>query len=282
MSSEELKPCPFCGFHPSVTDDDCIYPVTMDRKVWSLHCYETGGGCSAAVLGGSPEECIALWNTRAQLAAIQGGMGEEVEVVAWRHFGDASRLLCDLGKQRSVPGDYAAEFNIPLMTVAQHQRITAAMAAEVERLSRMLNNATNDGIKLADERDALRAELAEVKGREAVAWVNPKFLSSNDLLIYASHQQLSKEQVPLYASPSASPDVEGLVKALQRLLSWSDRQVCTHEETHRGGAIWEICDMCGAKWADDEGGKPELKWPDEIEGARTALSTWRHAQEGKP
>lgn len=64
ISSKELKSCPFCGFHPSASADDCIYPVTADRKVWSLNCYETGGGCGAAVLGGSPEECIALWNTR--------------------------------------------------------------------------------------------------------------------------------------------------------------------------------------------------------------------------
>lgn len=64
VSSKELKSCPFCGFHPSASADDCIYPVTADRKVWSLNCYETGGGCGAAVLGGSPEECITLWNTR--------------------------------------------------------------------------------------------------------------------------------------------------------------------------------------------------------------------------
>jgi hypothetical protein len=26
---------------------------------------------------------------------------------------------------------------------------------------------------------------------------------------------------------------------------------CLHEVTHRGGAIWTICDDCGRKWADD-------------------------------
>ena len=214
---------------------------------------------------------------RAQLAAIQGGMGEEVEVVAWRHFGDASRLLCDLGKQRSVPGDYAAEFNIPLMTVAQHQRITAAMAAEVERWERNFRDIHEPALRDAHAYiQELRAELAEVKGREAACFVVGKLEKT---AVIAPPLPVGTK---LYALPPASPDVEGLVKALQRLLSWSDRQVCTHEETHRGGAIWEICDMCGAKWADDEGGKPEFKWPDEIEGARTALSTWRQAQENKP
>ncbi len=88
----------------------------------------------------------------AQLAAIQGGMGEVVEVVAY--------LLPDYAICRRLSTCSEMKIGEPLMTVAQHQRITAAMAAEVERLSRMLNNATNDGIKLADERDALAAELA--------------------------------------------------------------------------------------------------------------------------
>jgi hypothetical protein len=47
-----------------------------------------------------------------------------------------------------------------------------------------------------------------------------------------------------------------------------ERQQCLHEETHRGGAIWEICSMCGCKWADDEGGKPEQLEPKEITHVR--------------
>lgn len=66
-------------------------------------------------------------NSRAQLPS-QGG--EAVEVVAWRHWGDKTRLLCDLGKQRAVPGTIADEFTVPLMTVAQHQRIMAAASAK--------------------------------------------------------------------------------------------------------------------------------------------------------
>ena len=66
-------------------------------------------------------------------------------------------------------------------------------------------------------------------------------------------------------------EVQRLREALKHLLSYAERQICEHEETHRGGAIWEICDMCGVKWADDEGGKPEFKWPDEIKAAHAAL-----------
>lgn len=37
---------------------------------------------------------------------------------------------------------------------------------------------------------------------------------------------------------------------------------CAHENTHRGGAIWTICDSCRAKWADDQGGfKPNGEIP---------------------
>lgn len=63
------------------------------------------------------------------------------------------------------------------------------------------------------------------------------------------------------------------------LLREIERQTCTHEETHRGGFVWEICDSCGAKWADDEGGKPEFKWPKVVERAHAMLAA---APETKP
>lgn len=69
-----------------------------------------------------------------------------------------------------------------------------------------------------------------------------------------------------------SDEVQKLREVLTRLLSYAERQICTHEETHRGGAIWEICDICGDMWADDKGGKPEFKWPAEIEAARAILA----------
>lgn len=69
---------------------------------------------------------------RAQLPS-QGG--EAVEVVAWRHWGDKTRLLCDLGKQRAIPGTIADEFTVPLMTVAQHQRILAAATHPADQVA---------------------------------------------------------------------------------------------------------------------------------------------------
>lgn len=61
----KLKSCPFCGFEPDPEDNDCIYPVGHDQTLWNLNCYETGGGCSAHVLGKTIEECVEKWNRRA-------------------------------------------------------------------------------------------------------------------------------------------------------------------------------------------------------------------------
>ena len=63
-----------------------------------------------------------------------------------------------------------------------------------------------------------------------------------------------------------------LREALKKLLDLSERYTCQHEETHRGGFLWEICDVCGDKWADDMGGKTEWKDPAEWLAARAALA----------
>lgn len=59
---------------------------------------------------------------------------------------------------------------------------------------------------------------------------------------------------------------------IRRLVEHIERETCTHDETHRGGAIWEICDFCGQKWSDDRNPKPEFKWPQVVEDARAMLS----------
>ena len=63
-----------------------------------------------------------------------------------------------------------------------------------------------------------------------------------------------------------------LLLALDSLLQRDISNTCTHETTHRGGAIWEICDDCGAKWADDRGGKPKWKDPKEWEDAKEIIA----------
>lgn len=63
-----------------------------------------------------------------------------------------------------------------------------------------------------------------------------------------------------------------LRSALLNLLRRDEQNTCTHEKTHRGGALWEICDDCGAAWADDVGGKPKWNDPPEWVEARAALN----------
>lgn len=63
--------------------------------------------------------------------------------------------------------------------------------------------------------------------------------------------------------------------ALSSLNRFASQQICEHTETYRGGTMLEICRQCGAKWADDEGGKPNFVEPVVITNAIAALEAWR-------
>ena len=62
-----------------------------------------------------------------------------------------------------------------------------------------------------------------------------------------------------------------LERAAKAALDDWDRNTCTHEDTHRGGFIWTICDVCERKWADDEGGFQPYSDPPGIASLRAAL-----------
>ena len=140
---------------------------------------------------------------RAQLAAIQGGMVETIEPCA------------DLNHHER----YRAGWNACL---AQHQRITAAMAAEVEtwRSNALMLEQANVG--LAQLNGKLRAELAEVKGWDAVGEVQLRTGGGISLL----HVDLTQPLPPgtkLYTAPQPAPaqDVTAVLKMARAL---SDRQ----------------------------------------------------------
>lgn len=61
-------------------------------------------------------------------------------------------------------------------------------------------------------------------------------------------------------------------EAYEALLKIAYRNICTHEERHRAGAIWEVCDGCSAKWADDEGGFKPSKSVLELEAIQDAVA----------
>jgi len=70
------------------------------------------------------------------------------------------------------------------------------------------------------------------------------------------------------AKKKEAANLKGL---LADLLRYAERNECEHDNTHRGGVIWTVCDGCGKKWADDEGGFKPYKQPPEIAAARAAL-----------
>ncbi len=67
---------------------------------------------------------------------------------------------------------------------------------------------------------------------------------------------------------------EKLAEATQELLKCAEQQECHHEETHRGGVLWTICNNCDRKWADDDGGFQPYVEPVEITAAREALDAF--------
>lgn len=76
-------------------------------------------------------------------------------------------------------------------------------------------------------------------------------------------------------SPESAPSGEGkeLVEAAKAALAQIEADECHHEDTQRGGAIWTICNGCGRKWADDEGGFKPYVEPGYITRLRAAIAS---------
>lgn len=80
-----------------------------------------------------------------------------------------------------------------------------------------------------------------------------------------------KEQQPDLAQLGAS-----MAGALEKLVRFAGGHACEHEDTHRAGAIWTVCNSCGRKWADGEG-SPEPFIPEGLEEGIQALAAYRAA-----
>ena len=65
-------------------------------------------------------------------------------------------------------------------------------------------------------------------------------------------------------------------RVLKDLLDHVDLITCQHDDTHRGGVIWTICDSCGRKWADDEGGFVPYEDAPAVAKARATLKGKSH------
>ena len=80
--------------------------------------------------------------------------------------------------------------------------------------------------------------------------------------------------------PTNPEYVEMLREALEQCLKAIPH--CEHGDTHRGGAIWTICDSCGKQWADDEGGFQPEPMPKAMQKAIAALSAPAPKQKLRP
>lgn len=70
--------------------------------------------------------------------------------------------------------------------------------------------------------------------------------------------------------------------AIRKALDYADGAICRHDSTHRGGVIWTICDECGCKWADDEGGFKASSWPPLLDAAYGVIATHEEPHEEPP
>lgn len=130
--------------------------------------------------------------------------------------------------------------------------------------------------------DLVAAIEADRAGRgEAVAWQYrmPGVFDWADCPNKAHYESVRAntsagwETRELFASPPSPQPAGGeWIETMQALVRHIESETCTHEETHRGGAIWEICDGCGMQWSDDRNPRTPFEWPKCVEDARAMLA----------
>ena len=160
----ELLSCPFCGgdvsFHK---DEECPgCHLIQCGQCRAFFDFATGAdpGNDCASVDALRAAIAPMWNARAQLAAIQGGMGEAVE----RFSPTTSVPYC--GRASEVEAYMTEDDNGEYMTVAQHERILADMRQQRDKLAKVLEDVER-------EHDLIRrmknCEIHRGRGRFGIA-----------------------------------------------------------------------------------------------------------------
>ena len=156
---------------------------------------------------------------------------------------------------------------------------THALLAELAKVSEPVGTVVNkEGFLYHGQLDSKSAQLPDRSQLFTHPLPQPDLVAENEHKEWALLMNADIEQLREQLSAAQASDTE-LLKALEALVEFASRNVCDHSETYRGGAIWEICRMCGAKWADDEGGKPDFVEPREITQAIEAIATHKSRKE---
>ena len=83
MSSEELKPCPFCGgdvsFHKDEGCDGCHFIQCGQCRAFFDFATGADPGNDCATVDALRATIAPMWNARAMLAALAASTGQEVE-----------------------------------------------------------------------------------------------------------------------------------------------------------------------------------------------------------
>lgn len=134
-------------------------------------------------------------------------------IVAWQHWGDQTRLLCDLGKQRAIPGTVADEFTRSLTYLDDAQALIAELWAENERLTgkietmRRKNNELNE--QYATALTQLQAASAEREAFEVMCdrkgYVKTRHLLGDDYKDATLQRMWEAWQARAALSPAEQP-----------------------------------------------------------------------------
>ena len=92
-----------------------------------------------------------------------------------------------------------------------------------------------------------------------------------DVMVDLAQNFMDKMGEPASSASEGVPSY-AVTRALEGLVAYVEKIECRHEETHRGGVIWTICDGCDRKWADDRGGFVPYEEPEELVAAYRALA----------